>query len=139
MSENSGRWKKGQSGNPAGRRPGSGGVAALRASLVECLPDVLESLTRAAVAGDMQATRILLDRVLPPLRAEESPVSVDLTAAGSLAEKAQAVLAAAASGEVGTGQAAQIISALGAMARIIEAEELDKRIAALEEAMGRKR
>lgn len=139
MSENSGRWKKGQSGNPAGRRPGSGSVAALRASLAECLPDVLENLTRAAVAGDMQATRILLDRVLPPLRAEESPVSVDLPVAGSLAEKAEAVLTAAASGEVGTSQAAQMISALGTTARIIEAEELEQRITALEAAIGRKR
>lgn len=138
MSENSGRWKPGQSGNPAGRKRGSGSVAALRASLAECLPDVLSNLTKAAVAGDMQATRILLDRVLPPLRAEESPVSVDLPVAGSLVEKAQAVLTAAASGEVGTGQAAQMISALGTTARIIEAEELEQRITALEAAMGRK-
>lgn len=139
MSENSGRWKPGQSGNPAGRKPGSGRVAALRASLAECLPDVLDNLAKAAVAGDMQATRILLDRVLPPLRAEESPVSVDLPAAGSLAEKAEAVLTAAALGEVGPGQAAQMISALGTTARIIEAEELEQRIAALEAAIGRKR
>ncbi len=139
MSENSGRWKPGQSGNPAGRRPGSGSVAALRASLVECLPDVLDNLTKAAVAGNLQAARILLDRVLPPLRAEESSVLVDLSVAGSLAEKAQVVLTAAASGEVGPGQAAQMISALGTTARIIEAEELEQRITALEAAIGRKR
>jgi hypothetical protein len=139
MSENSGRWKPGQSGNPAGRKPGSGSVAALRASLAECLPDVLSNLTKAAVAGDMQATRILLDRVLPPLRAEEGPVSIDIPAMSSLTAKAEAVLTAAASGEVGTSQATQMISALGTTARIMEAEELEKRIAALETAIGKKR
>lgn len=139
MSENSGRWKPGQSGNPAGRKPGSGSVAALRSRLAECLPDVLDNLARAAVAGDMQATRILLDRVLPPLRPEESPVSLELPAAGSLAEKAQAVLTATASGDIAPGQAAQMISALGTTTRIIEAEELEQRIAALEAAIGRKR
>lgn len=139
MNQNSGRWKPGQSGNPAGRKRGNGSVAALRASLAECLPDVLDNLARAAIAGDMQATRILLDRVLPPLRAEESPVSIEFPAAGSLAEQAQAVLTAAASGEVGPGQAAQMISALGTTARIIEAEELEQRITALEATIGRKR
>ena len=71
MSENSSRWKRGQSGNPSGRKAGTGRVAEMRAGLAECLPEVLSSLSKAAVAGDMQATRILLDRVLPPLRAEE--------------------------------------------------------------------
>lgn len=135
---NSGRWKKGQSGNPAGRRPGSGSVAALRASLAECLPTLLDNLGKAAVAGDMAATRILLDRVLPPLRAEESPVALDLSRATTLADKAEAVLSAAASGEVSPSQAAQMISALGTTARIIEAQELEKRIAALEAATGRR-
>ncbi len=135
---NSGRWQKGQSGNPAGRRPGSGNVAALRASLAECLPDVLENLAKAAIAGDMQATRILLDRVLPPLRAEETPVALDLSRAITLADKAEAILSAAASGDVSTNQAAQMISALGMTARIIEAQELEKRIAALEAATVRK-
>ena len=138
MTENSSRWKPGQSGNPSGRPRGRGDVAAIRASLAECLPNILDNLAKAAVAGDMQATRILLDRVLPPLRAVESPVFVDFPKAGSLTAKAEAVLTAAASGEIGASQAAQMIASLGTTARIIEAEELERRIAALEAAIGRK-
>lgn len=138
MTENSSRWKPGQSGNPSGRPRGRGDVAAIRASLAECLPNILDNLAKAAVSGDMQATRILLDRLLPPLRAVESPVFIDLPKAGSLTAKAEAVLTAAASGEIGASQAAQMIASLGTTARIIEAEELEPRIAALEAAIGRK-
>jgi aspartate aminotransferase-like enzyme len=99
---------------------------------------VLDNLAKAAVAGDMAATRILLDRILPPLRAEETPISLDLSRATTLADKAQTVLTAAASGEFSPSQAAKMIAALGTTARIREVEELEKRIAAIEAAMGRK-
>ena len=134
---NSGQWKRGQSGNPAGRRPGSGQVAAMRARLAERLPEVVDNLAKAAVAGDIQAIRILLDRVLPPLRAEESTIWLDLSASASQSEKAEVVLAAMASGEIAPSQAAQLVSALGIAVRINQAEVLESRIAALETAIGK--
>jgi hypothetical protein len=138
---NSGQWRRGQSGNPAGRRPGSGQVAAIRARLAERLPEVVDSLAKAAVAGDIQAIRILLDRVLPPLRAEESTIWLDLSASASASasqsEKAEVVLAAMASGEIAPSQAAQLVSALGIAVRINQAEVLESRIAALETAIGK--
>ena len=51
-----GRGKAGESGNPAGRRPGSGEVARLRAAIAEHLPSLIQTLrvgprARAFVAG----------------------------------------------------------------------------------------
>jgi hypothetical protein len=134
---NSGQWRRGQSGNPAGRRPGSGQVAAIRERLAIHLPQVIDNLAQAAVAGDIQAIRLLLDRVVPPLRAEESTVSLDLPVSASHSEKAELVLAAVASGEVGPGQATQILSALGMAVRINQAEVLERRIEALETSFGK--
>ena len=54
----------------------------------------------------------------------------------SLAARGRAILAAAASGEVPAGQAAQLLAGLGTLAKLIETDELAARIAALEEKHG---
>jgi len=69
-------WKKGRSGNPAGRKPGTGAVAALRVALAEHVPAIIETLASAAKAGDTAAAKLILERVVPPLKTEELPVSL---------------------------------------------------------------
>ena len=127
----SSRWRPGQSGNPAGRKPGTGEVAKLRAAIAEHVPDIIERLVGAARDGDTQAARLLLERVLPPVKAIEMPAVVDLPG-DTLAEHGRAVLMAAADGELAPTQAASLISALGALARVVEVDELTRRVEALE-------
>ena len=126
-----GRWQPGQSGNPAGRRPGTGEIARLRAAIAERIPEIVSKLTDLAIAGDVQAARLLLERVLPQLKAVETPVEVALSS-GTLSEQARLMLSAAAGGALSTGQAASLISALAAVARITETDEMVRRIEALE-------
>jgi len=61
------RWKKGVSGNPAGRRKGSVSLAAALQRLLVKEPDKLESVARtlvdAAIAGDVSAARLLFERL----------------------------------------------------------------------------
>jgi len=61
------RWKKGQSGNPAGRRKGSVSLAAALQKLLLKEPEKLESVARtlvdAAIAGDVSAARLLFERL----------------------------------------------------------------------------
>ncbi|VTU24840.1 DUF5681 domain-containing protein [Variovorax sp. PBL-E5] len=126
-----GRWRQGESGNPAGRRPGTGEVAALRAAISEHVPAIIEKLVEQAKAGDVAASRLLLERIVPPLKAAEQPTPMRLPN-GPLADQGRAVLAAAGAGELAPGQAAQLLSGLGALAKLIETDELAARIAALE-------
>ena len=85
-----------------------------------------------ALAGDPQSIRILLDRVVPCLRPVELATPLELPE-GTLAEQAHAVVQAVAVGDIAPSQAAQIITALGGVAKIMETTELLKRIEALEE------
>ena len=61
------RWKKGVSGNPAGRRKGSVSLAAALQKLLLKEPEKLESVARtlvdAAIAGDVSAARLLFERL----------------------------------------------------------------------------
>lgn len=127
-----GRWKPGESGNPTGRTPGSGEVAKLRASIAEHLPAIITRLVTQARAGDSQAARLLLERVLPPMKATEQPVELTLPPDAGLTAQGAAIVQAVAAGTLAPGQGAQLLTGLGAMGRIKEIDELEKRISLLE-------
>ena len=126
-----GRFTQGNKASP-GRPPGRGIVAELRDKLAQDVDKVIGILREQALAGDPQAIRILLDRVLPSLRPIEMPTPLDLPA-GNLAQQAHAVVQAVAAGDIAPSQAAQIISALGGVAKIVETTDLLDRIEKLEE------
>jgi hypothetical protein len=128
-----GRWKSGESGNPKGKTPGSGELQRLRATIASDVPDILAGLVTAAKAGDVQAARLILERCLPPIKAIEQAVELALPDGGTLTAQGRAVLSAAALGDIAPGQAAQLIAALGTLAKISEVDELTNRITALEE------
>lgn len=125
-------WPKGKSGNPRGRPKGSGQQSQLRAAILEDAPEIIAALALQAKKGDSISARILLDRVLPALRAEVAPVVIEGMGSGSLTERAERALEAAGGGEVSTEAAGALVGALAALARIREADELERRIAALE-------
>lgn len=124
-------WKKGESGNPRGRRPGSGEVAKLRAAIAEHVPTIIERLVAAALEGDTGAARLLLERVCPPLKAAEESRPLALPD-GTLTEKGAAVLSAVAAGELAPGQGGVLLGAIGTLARVAEVDELERRLTALE-------
>ncbi len=130
------RWKPGQTGNPKGRPPGQSEITRLRAALAGDVPEILAGLVMAAKGGDVQAARLILERILPPVKAIEQAVALQLPEGGTLTAKASAVLTAAAIGDLAPGQAAQLIAALGTLAKIHEVDELAARITALEQQHG---
>ena len=126
-----GKFAPGNKASP-GRPPGRGAVAEMRDALAADLGGIIDTVRARALAGDMQAARIILDRLVPSLRPVEMPAVLTLPAGATLAGQAQAVIDSAAAGELAPSQAAQIVTALGGVAKIIEATELLKRIEALE-------
>lgn len=129
-------WKPGQSGNPKGRPAGTGEVAKLRAAIAGSVPAILQSLTDAAIAGDVQAAKVLLERVLPALKPAEQAQAVNIPE-GTLTDKGRAVLDAVAAGELAPGQGAALLTAIGTLARVAEIDELTERIKRLEQQHGK--
>lgn len=125
-------WTQGQSGNPKGRVAGTGKIDKLRAALAKELPDVLEALVTQAKAGDTGAIKLILERTVPALRPVDAAAPLNLPVGGGLAEQGRAVLVALASGQLPANQAVAILQGLGNLAKLVELDELEKRVAALE-------
>lgn len=125
-------WQPGQSGNPNGRPPGTGTLQKLRETIGEDMPAIIAQLVIQAKGGDVTAARVLLERVLPPVKAVEQPQPIDLPEGTDLSAKGHAVLQAAADGVLSASQAASYMNALGSLARVVEVDELLRRIEALE-------
>lgn len=124
-------WKPGQSGNPKGRSPGSGEIGKLRASIAQHVPGIIDSLVAKALEGDAGAARLLLERAIPPIKAADQTHQLNLPE-GTLTDQGRAVLAAVAAGDLPPAQGAQLVAAIGQLARVVEIDELERRIAALE-------
>lgn len=126
------KWKPGQTGNPKGRPPGQSEITRLRASLAGDVPEILAGLVLAAKGGDVQAARLILERILPPVKPIEQAVELQLPADGTLTAQGRAVLSAVAGGDLAPSQGAALLGAIGTLARVTEIDELTARIAALE-------
>jgi hypothetical protein len=127
-----GRWVPGESGNPAGKLPGTLSTATKLRKLID-VEKLIERLQTAAFDGDVQAARVLLERALPVYRTTAEPVELpELADASDLPDKAKKVLAAVGDGRVPPDVGAQLLSAIGTVSRVADVEELARRIAALE-------
>lgn len=125
-------WRPGHSGNPAGRTPGTVNPSTRLRKLIDA-EALVRKLQAQAEAGDIQAASLLLSRALPPLRATAEAVNIP-DAAGTLSEQAEAIMQAATAGDVPPDTAAILIGALAQLGRLRELDELEGRIAALEQA-----
>lgn len=129
-------WKKGESGNPNGRRAkGFAKVEKMREALAKDLPDILKNVTAKALEGDLNAARLVIERVLPPLKAIEAPVLLGALT-GTLTEQGACILRAMAEGLIAPGQATQLLSAISAQAKVVEVDDIARRLEALEKKSG---
>ena len=76
----------------------------------------------------------MLDKCLPNLRPVDVPVQ--LPVADTVAKQGAAIIDAMSSGQITPSEATSLMQALSAQIKIVEAEELNERIKALEEAHG---
>lgn len=127
------QWKPGESGNPAGRPPGIPNPSTRLRKLIDA-EKIVARLQEAALDGDVQAARTLLERALPVYRTSAEPVDLpELARATELTDKAQAVLDAVADGRVPPDVGSQLVAAIGSVSRLAEVDELARRVTALEQ------
>lgn len=127
-------WQPGQSGNPRGRPVGSRNKKNVIAD--EFAKDgsaVARVVMDAALAGDMQAANLVLQRLSPPLRARAEKVTFELTPDAPLTTQAQQIMTAVAEGSIDPETGQLLINCITAFAGLKQVDELEARLIALEE------
>ena len=129
-------WKKGQSGNAAGKPKGATNHATrLVMGLMESgAAEVTKVIIEAAKGGDLAAAKMVLERLAPTMR--ERPISIDLPATENVqgcADAADAVLQAVSSGDLLPGEGVALAGIVENRRRSIETLELEARITTLEQ------
>lgn len=93
--------------------------------------EVIDALVKAAKEGDAHAAKLLV----PPLKPELPHVAVPgLATAKTHAEKAEAITAAVARGELSPDAAVALSTVVANTAKVAEIDELERRLTALENA-----
>ena len=132
---NSTKFQPGQSGNPSGRPKDKTSATLIRKAIAKEMPAIVQTVITAAKNGDLQACKVLLDRICPPLKALAQPINVE--SGQSLTDSGANVIAATLSGEVPPDIGSQLITALTNQGKLIELQEINDRLARLEKQLAR--
>ncbi len=134
----SGQFSKGASGNPAGRPPGSRNKATLL--MEELLEEEGERLLRKTIdkasAGDINALRLCLDRLLPPRK--DRTIQLTLPPIATLAQIPAAmstVVEAIGDGRITPTEGESLVNIFTMQTKVLETADLDRRITELEQAL----
>ena len=117
----------------AGRKKGSGQAAHYRAMLEPYAEELIQRVVDMAKDGDMPALKLCLDRLCAPLRPTDRLITIEgMADATGLSDKGELILANVANGEISPSEAQHMMTAISSQARIIEVDELERRVAELE-------
>lgn len=116
-----------------GRTPGPSRAERLAAAIEAHVPDIIAKAIELAKLGDPQAQKLILERYAPIAKQDSERVIVDgFATAPTLELKAQAVMIAVANGQVTAEAGERLLRTLDAYARVVVADDHEKRLQAIE-------
>ncbi|MER2518969.1 MAG: DUF5681 domain-containing protein [Candidatus Accumulibacter phosphatis] len=129
-------WAKGESGNPAGKPAGARNKSTrmVLAIMERGAKEITEAVVKLAKEGDLSAARLVIERLLPP--AKDRPIFLalpDIDTAAGIAQAQAVIVRAVATGELLPGEAATLAGIVEVRRKALETQEIERRIAALEE------
>jgi Family of unknown function (DUF5681) len=141
MPENTGkiqedtRFKKGQSGNPKGKPKGAKNKSTLAAEslLASSLETVCRRIEEEAVNGNMQAAKMILERFLPPRKDRLIKINLpEIKTYRDILSASNSIILAVGQGIISPSEGEALSRAITSHAQILEANELEQRLEALE-------
>ena len=124
-------FKKGTSGNPAGRPKG---IPDKRTEIRDLLkphaPALVEKAVQLALQGEQTALKLCLDKIIPSLKPVSEAVSINN--AGNLSDIGMSVITDVFSGAITTDAGYELLRSLQIQANLEEFTAIEKRLTALE-------
>lgn len=126
----SGKWVKGCGPGPGKPKGKANNVARLlRGKWVDGAEEIADMIKAKALGGDLEAARIILERLYP--KPKDAAVELPDMPKGNLADMTGRVVQAVAQGELTPSEGQALASILAQHARIVETDELARRIDAI--------
>lgn len=130
------KFQSGVSGNPNGRKPGTGHRQRLFNTLVEPHRDLLfQKALELALAGNEPMLRLFLERMLPVKpKDDELPLSIKTTANDikTLTQLGNTIIQSVMNGELTSSQGSSVMSIIESQRKNIEVSDLEIRVAEIE-------
>ncbi len=134
--EKQGKFRKGRSGNPLGRPRGIRNKATITAEAL--FEGEIEGICRKTIEeakrGNIQAIKLVLDRILPPKK--ESPIHIALPLIQNPADilkATQHIVTSVGRGEITPGEGEALSRIIDVHGKAIEMHEFEQRLKSLEE------
>jgi hypothetical protein len=124
----SGKFKKGISGNPKGRPKQES--ALIRQELAKHSDDIIEKVIAQALGGCTQSQKMILDRISPALKPINQPSLLEVPEGATFTEMAKLIVQQSISGEVDPGQAVQLLNAITQLKPAIQSDKQVKSMTA---------
>lgn len=120
-----------------GRKAGPSRAERLAEAIEPHIPDIIAKAIELAKLGDPASQKLILERYAPIAKQDAERVIVDgFASAPTLELKAQAVMVAVASGQVTAEAGERLLRTLDAYARVVVADDHEKRLQAIEAGRG---
>jgi hypothetical protein len=126
--DNKGRWLSGQSGNPFGRPPGAS--SRLTRQLFDAAGQILPKWIEAAMAGDEEKQRFILERGLPRTKAVSPPFTLEMQGNNHL-DKLLSIFKAVVDGDLPASAGAEAANIVMMAVKVEEIETLKAELSLL--------
>lgn len=132
-----GQFQKGKSGNPQGKPKGARHKSTLLAEQLFSneIQEICKTVIEEAKSGDMQAAKIILDRLFPPRK--DRYIDIELPKIETYKDMNRAmscIVNAVGSGQISPSEGEALARIIDIQAKAIELTEFESRLSALEEA-----
>lgn len=142
MPENAGkmqtshRFQKGQSGNPKGKIKGTKNKATrfIESLMQSELTNIGQKLIELAMAGNLQAIKLLLDRVMPPKTSRSIEIEIPkIETATDALQAISTVIHAVGQGELTPSEGEAMTKIIQSFTQALQSYEFDQRLSRLEQ------
>ncbi|MCB1114173.1 MAG: hypothetical protein KDK62_05390 [Chlamydiia bacterium] len=136
LKQDSGKFRKGVSGNPNGRPKGSKNKSTLAAEqfLEASLVGICQRIEDEALDGNMQAAKMILERFVPPRK--DRPIQLDIPVIKTYQDiltASQLILSAVFKGEISPSEGESLSRAIESYSKALEACDIELRLQSLED------
>jgi hypothetical protein len=133
------KFKPGTSGNPSGRPKGIKDRRVAMRALFEVHADKLvTTVVNLALAGDVQALRICIDRLIPPVREDRLQIDMPPITDVATCNQAQAqITTSVARGDLLPSEGEALAGLVEHQRRAMETDDLSRRLEAIEQQLSK--